>query len=202
MKKRVAAARRGYTVIELLTAVSIAATLAALVIPAFDAVVKDNRRASAANELLRVLRYARLEAAKRGQRVIACGVADADHDGSIGPAERACIGRNWSDGWMTAVWRDADGDATVDPVELEVLDVRINGARGAVTVQANGLAAMPPVAPRGTAVLEPFLHRCSNGTITICDARGSAQARAVILSPNGRARVSSRKADGSPLACP
>ena len=56
--------------------------------------------------------------------------------------------------------------------------------------------------PAGSATLETFGRHSSNGTITICDGRGSAEARAVIVSPNGRARSSKTRADGTPLICP
>lgn len=202
MKKRVAAGVRGYSLLELMTVVSISATLAAFAIPAFDAVVKDNRRTGAVNEVLRALLHARLEAAKRGREVIICGVADANGNRVLDPSEKVCTGRDWSAGWMTGVWSDADADGRVDAGEVEVLDANLSARPDAVTVRANGLAATPPVAPSGTAVLKPFSRNCSNGTITVCDARGAGQARAVIMAPNGRARVSTRKADGSPLSCP
>jgi hypothetical protein len=41
-----------------------------------------------------------------------------------------------------------------------------------------------------------------NGTIVFCDARGSAHARAIIISHTGRPRVAQRDADGKPLRCP
>lgn len=191
----------GWTLIELLAVLAVAATLAAAAIPAFRGLAADARRSARVNELLASLIYARSEAAKRGATVIACGVADADGDGAIGPSERTCLGLDWSGGWLVAAWRD-DGDRRVDPGELELLVARAADPKEGLRVIANGLAASPPVRPLGTAALETFGRHSSNGTITICDRRGSAEARAVVISPTGRARSSKTRADGRPLACP
>lgn len=196
-----ARARNGWTLIELLTALAVAGVLAAAAIPAYRGLAADARRAARVNELLASLILARSEAAKRGATVIACGVADTDGDGRLGPAERSCQGLDWSRGWLVAAWRD-NGDRTVDPGELEVLLMRAADPKEGLSVRANGLAAAPPVRPLGTAALETFGRHSSNGTITICDGRGSASARAVILSPTGRARSSKTRADGRGLDCP
>lgn len=202
MTKRVAAAARGYSVIELMTVLSVTATLAAMAIPTYNGMSKDNRRAAVANELLRTLALARLEAAKRGRTVVACGVVDANGNGQLDEAERACLGRDWTAGWMMGPWTDADADGAVDAGEVEILQVHLNDRRPGVSLRANALAAMPSVAPAGTAVLRPFGKIGSNGTLTLCDTRGPAHARAIVIAPNGRARVSTTKADGSALACP
>jgi hypothetical protein len=41
-----------------------------------------------------------------------------------------------------------------------------------------------------------------NGTVTFCDTRGPAAARAVIISYTGRPRVSDRGPGRRPLVCP
>ena len=47
----------------------------------------------------------------------------------------------------------------------------------------------------------PFTWRSTNGTITFCDERGAAHARAVIISYTGRPRVSDRTASRQLLSC-
>jgi type IV fimbrial biogenesis protein FimT len=204
-KQRAAGPRRpaGFSVFELLVVVAIAAILAAVAVPAFARLIQDNRRAATVNELMRTVLLARTEAIKRGHPVVICGFDDRDHDRRLDPDEQSCHGRDWSDGWIAAAWIDADGDAVVDDAELQAAPLwhHINEL-AEIRVTANSLTSTPPVAPAGTAVFRPFALRSANGTITVCDRRGPAEARGVIISPNGRARVSSLKAVGDPLACP
>jgi type IV fimbrial biogenesis protein FimT len=50
-------------------------------------------------------------------------------------------------------------------------------------------------------IFRPYYRRSTNGTVIFCDRRGSAAARAVIVSYTGRPRVSSTDAGGRRLNC-
>lgn len=202
-RKRETVAAGGYTLLELASVLCIAGVAASVALPALGALAQDTRRAAVVNDLVATVMLARSETLKRGGRaLVACGVADADADGRLAPGELACAGRDWSDGWVLGTWDDADGDSSVDAGELAPLRAFQTGARGRLTVTAGNFTASPPVAPAGTLLIKAFGKRTSNGTITVCDGRGAAHARAVIVSSFGRARVSSTRADGRPLACP
>lgn len=195
--------KRGYTLVELAVVLAMAGVAAAVALPTLGSLAQDTRRAAVVNQLVATLLLARSETLKRGGRaLVACGVEDPDGDGHIPPEELGCAGYDWSDGWVLGTWDDADGNARVDPGELAPLRVFRTGAGGALTVTAGNFTASPPVAPAGTLLIKAFGRRTSNGTITVCDARGPSQARAVIVSSLGRARVSPRRADGGPLRCP
>jgi type IV fimbrial biogenesis protein FimT len=192
---------RGYTLVELACVLCIAGIVASFALPSFSALSLDGRRAAAVNDLLWTVRLARSETVKRGGRaLVACGLADRDGDGRFGPYELACAGRDWSDGWVLGTWDDADGDARVDLGELEPL--RVFRPADGLTVTAGNFTASPPVAPAGTLLIKAFGRRTSNGTITVCDRRGPAAARAVIVSSLGRARASATRSDGGALGCP
>jgi hypothetical protein len=47
----------------------------------------------------------------------------------------------------------------------------------------------------------PYVQGVVNGTIVFCDSRGSAEARAIIISHTGRPRISRRDASNRPLRC-
>ena len=206
MKTKCAAApglAGGYTLLELMTVVCIAGVVASVAMPSLDALAMNERRTAVVNNLLATLLLARSETLKRGGRpLVVCGLNDGNGNGTLDPAEQRCAGHDWTDGWMLGTWNDADGDATVDADEFEPLRVFQTGASGRLTVTAGNFTASPPVAPAGTMLIKAFGRRTSNGTITICDRRGPPDARGVIVSSLGRARVSSRRADGTPLRCP
>jgi len=193
----------GYTLVELLATLCIAGILVSLAMPPFGDLALNERRTAVVNDLLLTLMAARSETAKRrGRPLVACGFVDRDGDGVLDPDEQHCGGYDWSDGWMLGTWHDANADGTVGPSEFEPVRVFQTGASGRLTVTAGNFTASPPVRPAGTMLIKAFGRRTSNGTITICDRRGPAAARAVIVSPLGRARVSSTRADGTPLRCP
>jgi type IV fimbrial biogenesis protein FimT len=189
--------------IELLAALCVAAIVASLALPSLDNLALNERRTAVVNDLMLTLMVARSETAKRrGRPLVACGIDDRDNDGTLDSDEQQCSGRDWSDGWMLGTWNDANGNATVDAAEFIPVRVFQNGSGGRLTVTTGNFTASPPVRPAGTMLIKAFGRRTSNGTITVCDRRGAAAARAVIVSPFGRARVSSTRADGTPLRCP
>ena len=192
----------GQTLLELVVVVAVAGALASQALPAFERLILDSRRTATVNELVAALLLARTEALTRRQPVIACGVRDANANGQLEPAERTCAGRDWSQGWLVGAWQDADGDNAVDAGELVVLREHVADPGNQLRVTANSFTPTPPIAPAGTTVLKPFGQRSGNGTVTVCDRRGSAHARGVVLSGNGRTRVASRTAAGGPLICP
>jgi type IV fimbrial biogenesis protein FimT len=193
----------GYTLVELACVLAIAGIAASVALPSLGGLALDGQRAAVVNNLVATLMLARSETLKRGGRpLVACGLDDRDADGRFAPDEMACAGYDWSDGWVLGTWDDADGDARVDAGELTPVRVFQTGAQGRVTVTAGNFTASPPVRPAGTLLIRAFGKRTGNGTITVCDRRGAAAARAVIVSSVGRSRVSATRADGRPLACP
>jgi type IV fimbrial biogenesis protein FimT len=191
----------GYSLLELLTTLAIAGTLALVAGPPLQDLVLNGRRTSAVNDLLLTLMLARSETVKRGKALVVCGIADTNGNGQVDPDEQRCAGHDWSAGWLVGTWHDADGDAFVDAGELTPVRV-FNAPAPGLSITAGNFTATPPVGPHGTLLVRQFGWRTSNGTVTVCDRRGASHARAVIVSPIGRARASARRADGTPLRCP
>jgi type IV fimbrial biogenesis protein FimT len=192
----------GQTLVELIATLGIVGVLASVAVPAFERILLDSRRTAVVNEIVTALLLARTEAIKRRQPVVACGVRDGNGNGILEPAERACAGYDWTQGWIVGAWRDADGDGFVDPAELTVLREHLTDAGSGVVVSAGPFTATPPVAPAGTTVLKPFGQRSGNGSVTVCDRRGGSHARAIIVAGSGRTRVASKTSAGGPLRCP
>lgn len=78
---------RGFTLIETMIVVALAAVLAMFTIPTMNSVIQNNRLATQANEFLTTLSMARSEALRRGTGITVCPSADkleCDDDWSAG----------------------------------------------------------------------------------------------------------------------
>ncbi len=96
----------GFTLLELLITLSIAAILLAVSIPSYRGVVQRNAIAAHANDLVGDLNYARSEAVTRGAPVIVCQSAD----------QQNCTTDEygWSEGWIVYAPTPPDTQVTVD----------------------------------------------------------------------------------------
>jgi type IV fimbrial biogenesis protein FimT len=94
----------GFTLIEALTVMTIAAVLMSIGIPSFRYVTTANRMSSDVNGLLGDLQYARAEAIKRGQTVTVCPTA-------VGGTNCANVS-TWQNGWL--VISDTGTIGTID----------------------------------------------------------------------------------------
>ena len=94
---------RGFTIIELLVTVAVAAILLTVVVPSFVSVTQSTRASAEANLLVGDLYLARSEAIKRGQSVTVCSSSDG----------LSCNGNPavWSNGWI--VFPDPAGTQVV-----------------------------------------------------------------------------------------
>jgi type IV fimbrial biogenesis protein FimT len=94
----------GFSLIEMITVMSIAAILVAIAVPSYRYVTNANRIASEGNGLLGDLQYARAEAIKEGQGVSVC----VSRDG----ANCLATDNNWQKGWI--VFSDVNGNGVRD----------------------------------------------------------------------------------------
>lgn len=93
----------GFTIIELLTAVTIGGVLLAVALPSYDNLMRNNCMTTTANSLVSSLQLARSEATKRHKSV------------TITAANGGDDANEWGTGWT--VWQDADADGTLDSGE-------------------------------------------------------------------------------------
>ena len=157
----------GFTALELLMAVSIAAILLVLGIPGLQNFGYNQRMSAAINALHSHLALARNEAIHHSAEVVACpGTPETGCSDSI----------DWSLGWI--VFSDLNGDRqhqgleTLHRVEpgLEQLVIHSSSGRTSLRFYPNGSAPG------------------SNGSVTFCDARGPGKARKLVISNLGRIR--------------
>lgn len=158
----------GFTLIELMVTIAIAAILVTTGVPAFTQFVQNNRRASQVNMLVRALQIARSEAVRQRTTIGACASSN----------QTSCsASTTWSTGWIVFV--DKDGDGVVDSGE-DVLNVfpELTGGNSLTSTvkfidyEASGLST-------------------AAAGFTLCDPRGTSQSRAINVSATGAVSTSS-----------
>lgn len=106
MSKAMDRVQKGFTLIELMVAVSIAAILLTLAVPSFDGVILSSRLSSFANSFVAAAQVARGEALKRNAPVRLCRSANGTSCATAG---------GWQQGWI--VFADTNNNGTVDAGE-------------------------------------------------------------------------------------
>ena len=101
----------GFTLLELMVTVAVAALLLAIGVPTFQSMVRNNRIAAHTNDFMSSLNLARSEANKRGRRVVLCKSDKTDNIAACTAANNCCTTStgNWEQGWIVFV--DADNNA-------------------------------------------------------------------------------------------
>jgi type IV fimbrial biogenesis protein FimT len=102
MRKQTA---KGFTLLELMTALAILAILLSVGVPSFVQMIRNNRITAQANEMVSALNYARSESVKRGIPVSVCSSTDG---------ATCAASTTWNTGWI--VFTDGNGaNGTVNP---------------------------------------------------------------------------------------
>jgi type IV fimbrial biogenesis protein FimT len=171
---------QGVTLIELATTIGIVAILSAIAAPSFTHLRYESGRTAAVNGFLRGIFLARSESIKRAEVVTLC----KSRDGA-----RCSTDAAWEEGWMIFVNRIHDRVPERDPEEDVI---HFNEGWDGGTITSN----------RPDYSFRPYRQAVVNGTVVFCDPRGSAHARAIIISHTGRPRVAQRDASNRPLRCP
>lgn len=158
--------QRGFTFLELLVTISIAAIIAAFAIPGLRDFMRANAVAGAANQLVAALSYARTEAVTRRTYVKVCRSADYASFSPTGTFIPSCTSSNgYEDGWV--IWTSTSSSATKPAAVADVLRVSGIDTTGGITIRgsaASGVADLVTFSSTGTS--------SSAGNIVVCSAKG------------------------------
>lgn len=170
---------RGFSLLELLMTVTLAALVLTLGLPSFGNLVADKRLRAETDALFHAVHLARKASIVRRRVVSLCPSSDG----------RSCDGgTDWSRGWILFADADRDEPPQVDEGEdilmVHAVDerVRIDANRRAFTLRSTEL-------------------RATNGTLVVCDRAGRAEPRALVVSYTGRPRVARENTRGEAYAC-
>ncbi|MEM1081556.1 MAG: GspH/FimT family pseudopilin [Pseudomonadota bacterium] len=91
--------QKGFTFMEIIITILVAAILMTLAVPSFRAAIQNNRLTGEANEIIAAFQFARSEALKRGAPVQVCSSSNG-----------ISCGGNWNQGWIALA--ELPGNAT------------------------------------------------------------------------------------------
>lgn len=154
----------GFTLLELMVVIAIAAILLAIALPSFTTTLRSNRVATSTNELLATLSLARSEAVRSTRGAGVCTSSDG-----------ASCGGDWNSGWL--VWGDSNGNGALDVGETVV---RYSQAKASLAM--TGAATTLVFDSRG---------RLSGGpqTIGMHPSDAATPASCITISGTGQTRV-------------
>lgn len=164
---------RGVTLIELIIALVAAGILAALAAPAMTQFIQNQRIAGQVNDFVGDLNFARSEAIKRAVNV---GVCTAD---PINPSAGCDSSRAWRDGRIVFVDSDNGGDWDAGEAVLRVKEV-FDGSTNVLN-SLGSTSRLIIFTSKGAATI-------GSATYAICDSRGTAQGRLIIVNSVGQVR--------------
>ncbi len=173
---------RGFTLLQLMTVLSVSIVSLGAGIPGLQHLVASNATVSQANQLLGYLRYARSTALTRQGYVTLC--PSSDHDQCLGDA------RLWHQGYI--IFMDKDGNRRRGPEE-EILRVVSKASSGTLINSTSGRPAIRFGADGNAWV--------SNTTFSLCNKSSDKAKRAIILLGTGRSRSNTRGPGGRSIHC-
>ena len=181
----------GLTMIELMITLAVAGILVASAAPSFRTSIQNNRMVTQVNELHTSLSLARSEAIKRNNNVTVCQSSNGTSCADEG---------DWEGGWIIFIDDNFDGSVDIDDGDLVLrVDGVISGDNTLTFSQTRVIYAR-----------DGFARPNSNGTFTLCDTRGAAFAKGLVVGVSGRPRLSIdsnsngtlEDGDNADLVCP
>lgn len=177
---------RGFTLIELMVTLAIAAIVITQGIPAFTNTVQNSRISTNTNDLVADINIARSEAISRNVAVILCRSDDPRLAGA------GCDGAGaWTSGWM--VFADDDGSGTFEAANDTLIRIG-QPASAPVFINSNGVNSIQYNSNGMTA-------SAADSVFAVCDTRGTDFGREIRVNTTGRPRLTRGTPDSPITSC-
>ncbi|MGZ8194330.1 MAG: GspH/FimT family pseudopilin [Methylosarcina sp.] len=173
----------GFTLIELIVTVSLAAILMAMAIPSFTEAIRSNRLTTYANEFIAALNFARSEAIKRGVQVTV--------------RRKGTNSQVWEEGWDVFV--DSDENETFnDDADSDLCEANADGSPSEDCLLKTYPALLRATLRTGSSTYKDYAAYLASGLsqngageeFRLCYGTDANLSRAIIMNSTGRARVS------------
>ena len=183
----------GFTLLELMVAIFVAAIVLGLGVPSFQTFVQNGRMTAAANDMLAAVHMARGEAVKRRTNVTMCPSANPQ---AVPPVCGGAIANGW------VVFVDRNGDTIVNPNAAPALDDTVLQAHDAMPANWNALADGNYVQFAATGFVRTAPIGPPVSTVVMCDIRGNVNigggtsaGRVMTIGVTGRPQILRTVAD-------
>ncbi len=159
-------AQQGFTLIELIVTMAIAAILVTVAVPSFSSIIQNNRISAETNQLIASLQLTRSTAVKQQRNAQICVSTD----------QATCTGgTNWASGWI--VWVDQDNDGALDAAEI----IRVQAPLNTASILTSTTQSAFQYSATGIV---------NNGDIlTFCDNRSGETGRQITITATGSVSV-------------
>lgn len=184
MKHIASAHNKGFTLVELLVTLAVAAIVLIVGVPGYQNLTANQHSVASINELVTAMNLARSHALKTGKHVTVC----RSNNGSTCNEETG----NWNEGWIVFVNKSQAGTGVRD--EDEELLRAFEPLHGNVSL-------IPYGSFDHFVAFRPTGDTDFSGSWQYCDSRGTEHAKAVGLFRSGRAQKANTLSDGSELNC-
>lgn len=162
--------QRGFTLVELMITLAIAAILLTMAVPSFNSFVQSNRATTQTNDLITSLQLARGEAIKSNSRVTLCPSSD----------QSTCSGTDLVNGWIVFLDTDANGARANTETLLRVHEGLVGMTVGVSGITTNGYLQFLPTG---------FISSTTAGTFTLTQT--GCTAKTVNVATTGRIALTS-----------
>ena len=190
----------GFTLLELLVVLAVAAVLVGYAIPSFQKLVRSNRLATQANSFLTALYTARSEAVRRSTTVTVCASSNQS------TCDTAASAASWSEGWIVFVPATGQPSTTATGGTLLLVQQGLTGSNtmGALDNGSGSLSGGGNPASIDYITYNNIGIGSTTGYVELCDVNGTktVPATAVLINAGGRPQSSPDDNTGAVLTCP